>query len=155
MEGNSRGEYLDARRQIQGTNYGTTRWTTFAKREMRKHTPIVNPYSSGQSGPGRGPVRRWNSFHGGGPAHGNGEPFRAVPKAIQALRSESVDRTVQRAQPPPPPSFPRRRFSVWWVPREKWEWKSRSNQSSAIPNLNTNLLNIFLRRGFIITLYIS
>lgn len=40
------------------------------------------------------------------------EPFRAVPKAVQALRSESVDRS-HRAPPPPPPTFPRRRFSVW------------------------------------------
>ncbi|XP_015191609.1 PREDICTED: rap guanine nucleotide exchange factor 2-like isoform X4 [Polistes dominula] len=86
----------------------------------------------------RGPVRRWNSFHGGGGMGGGGggggvshlsdtvgngavvagtfartpqEPFRAVPKAVQALRSESVDRS-HRAPPPPPPTFPRRRFSV-------------------------------------------
>ncbi|XP_043516204.1 uncharacterized protein LOC122531935 isoform X3 [Frieseomelitta varia] len=103
---------------------------------MHKHTSQLR----GPSGPGsghhvanRGPVRRWNSFHGGGSIGGgasnfndtvgNGnlppgviskasqEPFRAVPKAVQALRSESVDRS-HRVQPPPPPAFPRRRFSV-------------------------------------------
>lgn len=68
----------------------------------------------------RGPVRRWNSFHGGGVVNfvdnltqkNIQEPVRAVPKAVQALRSESVDRG-HRIQPPPPPAFPRRRFSVW------------------------------------------
>ncbi|XP_046602543.1 rap guanine nucleotide exchange factor 2 isoform X3 [Neodiprion lecontei] len=90
---------------------------------MRKHTcqqPPVNSNSgvaaaaaAAATGGIRGPVRRWNSFHGGGPAaHGGAEPFRALPRAIQALRSESVDRTSHRTQPPPPPSFPRRRFSV-------------------------------------------
>ncbi|XP_076227228.1 rap guanine nucleotide exchange factor 2 isoform X8 [Nomia melanderi] len=102
---------------------------------MHKHTSQLR----GPGGPGtgqhvanRGPVRRWNSFHGGGSgggasnfndtvgngnlpsgmiARGPQEPFRAVPKAVQALRSESVDRS-HRAQPPPPPAFPRRRFSV-------------------------------------------
>ncbi|XP_076766501.1 rap guanine nucleotide exchange factor 2 isoform X2 [Xylocopa sonorina] len=101
---------------------------------MHKHTSQLR----GPSGPGsghhvanRGPVRRWNSFHGGGSVGasnfndtvGNGnlpsgmivkapqEPFRAVPKVVQALRSESVDRSY-RVQPPPPPAFPRRRFSV-------------------------------------------
>ncbi|XP_033323522.2 rap guanine nucleotide exchange factor 2 isoform X12 [Megalopta genalis] len=98
---------------------------------MHKHTSQLR----GPGGPGtghhvanRGPVRRWNSFHGGGASNfndtvGNGnlpssmiarapqEPFRAVPKAVQALRSESVDRS-HRVQPPPPPAFPRRRFSV-------------------------------------------
>ncbi|XP_066599795.1 rap guanine nucleotide exchange factor 2-like isoform X6 [Prorops nasuta] len=99
---------------------------------MHKHT---NQQLRGLSSHNpRGPVRRWNSFHGGGGgvgpptafsdgiANGRGmhagtmkippqEHFRAVPKAVQALRSESVDRT-HRAQPPPPPAFPRRRFSV-------------------------------------------
>lgn len=37
-----------------------------------------------------------------------------LPRAVQALRSESVDRShPARVQPPPPPAFPRRRFSVW------------------------------------------
>ncbi|XP_015589946.1 rap guanine nucleotide exchange factor 2 isoform X3 [Cephus cinctus] len=97
---------------------------------MHKHTTGQLRGASG--GASRGPVRRWNSFHGGGGAttSGNGlgngsignigglcsprlgqEPYRAVPRAIQALRSESVDRS-HRAQPPPPPAFPRRRFSV-------------------------------------------
>ncbi|XP_051170820.1 rap guanine nucleotide exchange factor 2-like isoform X3 [Leptopilina boulardi] len=95
---------------------------------MHKHTNQLRG-SGGSSG--RGPVRRWNSFHGGGIVYGdsvgNGtllsgggggggtriiqEPIRAVPKAVQALRSESVDRG-HRVQPPPPPAFPRRRFSV-------------------------------------------
>ncbi|KAK0075112.1 hypothetical protein PV325_007348 [Microctonus aethiopoides] len=92
---------------------------------MHKHTSQLR----GPNGPTpiRGPVRRWNSFHGGGIGNivdniGNGgaglgqrgiqEPLRAVPKAVQALRSESVDRG-HRVQPPPPPAFPRRRFSVW------------------------------------------
>ncbi|XP_023318481.1 rap guanine nucleotide exchange factor 2-like isoform X13 [Trichogramma pretiosum] len=36
-----------------------------------------------------------------------------LPRAVQALRSESVDRShPPRVQPPPPPAFPRRRFSV-------------------------------------------
>ncbi|OXU27302.1 hypothetical protein TSAR_016056 [Trichomalopsis sarcophagae] len=36
-----------------------------------------------------------------------------LPRAVQALRSESVDRAhPARVQPPPPPAFPRRRFSV-------------------------------------------
>lgn len=104
---------------------------------MHKHTSQLRGPGSGQHhAANRGPVRRWNSFHGGGSVGGgasnfndtvgNGnlppgmitkapqEPFRAVPKAVQALRSESVDRS-HRAQPPPPPAFPRRRFSVWWV----------------------------------------
>ncbi|XP_023287865.1 rap guanine nucleotide exchange factor 2 isoform X2 [Orussus abietinus] len=89
---------------------------------MHKHTSQLR--SPGTAAPGRGPVRRWNSFHGGGggvnfgdPSGANGalraaqEPFRAVPKAVQALRSESVDRG-RRIQPPPAPAFPRRRFSV-------------------------------------------
>lgn len=103
---------------------------------MHKHTSQLRGpggHNGGYHGAGRGPVRRWNSFHGGGGGGGGGggtnnfndgvgnggmitkacqEPFRAVPKAVQALRSESVDRT-HRAQPPPPPAFPRRRFSVW------------------------------------------
>jgi len=92
---------------------------------MHKHSSQLRG-PGGQNGgiASRGPVRRWNSFHGGGgnfnDAVGNGgmlakacqEPFRAVPRAVQALRSESVDR-AHRAQPPPPPAFPRRRFSVW------------------------------------------
>lgn len=125
----------------------TEGWEREGKREserMHKHTSQLR----GPSGPGsghhvanRGPVRRWNSFHGGGSVGGgasnfndtvgNGnlpsgmitkapqEPFRAVPKAVQALRSESVDRS-HRVQPPPPPAFPRRRFSVWWV----WKFQS-------------------------------
>ncbi|XP_043271613.1 rap guanine nucleotide exchange factor 2-like isoform X3 [Venturia canescens] len=100
---------------------------------MHKHTSQLRGGNNSSSA--RGPVRRWNSFHGGGIGNfgegvangGNGsgtaafgnnankstsqEPLRAVPKAVQALRSESVDRT-HRAQPPPPPAFPRRRFSV-------------------------------------------
>lgn len=101
---------------------------------MHKHTSQLRGpggHNGGYHGANRGPVRRWNSFHGGGGGGGGGtsnfndgvgnggivtkacqEPFRAVPKAVQALRSESVDRT-HRAQPPPPPAFPRRRFSVW------------------------------------------
>ncbi|XP_014478270.1 PREDICTED: rap guanine nucleotide exchange factor 2-like isoform X7 [Dinoponera quadriceps] len=110
---------------------------------MHKHTSQLRGpggHNGGYHGANRGPVRRWNSFHGGGGGGvggvgggvgggggtsnfndgvGNGgmitkacqEPFRAVPRAVQALRSESVDRTP-RAQPPPPPAFPRRRFSV-------------------------------------------
>ncbi|XP_020287053.1 rap guanine nucleotide exchange factor 2-like isoform X4 [Pseudomyrmex gracilis] len=99
---------------------------------MRKHTTQLRGsagHNAGYHGANRGPVRRWNSFHGGGGGGGgtgnfndgvgNGsvvtkachEPFRAVPKAVQALRSESVDR-APRVQPPPPPAFPRRRFSV-------------------------------------------
>ncbi|XP_033230697.1 rap guanine nucleotide exchange factor 2-like isoform X20 [Belonocnema kinseyi] len=93
---------------------------------MHKHTNQLR----GSGGSSRGPVRRWNSFHGGGGGVygdgvrlGNGtllsgsgtripqEPIRAVPKAVQVLRSESVDRG-HRVQPPPPPAFPRRRFSV-------------------------------------------
>lgn len=107
---------------------------------MHKHTSQLRGPGSHNSGyhvANRGPVRRWNSFHGGGGGGastgsggmgnfndglGNGgivtkvfqEPLRAVPRAVQALRSESVDRN-HRAQPPPPPAFPRRRFSVWWV----------------------------------------
>ncbi|KAL6449124.1 hypothetical protein ACFW04_000669 [Cataglyphis niger] len=100
---------------------------------MHKHTSQLprapGGHNAGYHGANRGPVRRWNSFHGGG-GGGNGggaanfndgvgnggtkacqEPFRAVPKAVQALRSESVDR-AHRAQPPPPPAFPRRRFSI-------------------------------------------
>ncbi|XP_026823676.1 rap guanine nucleotide exchange factor 2 isoform X6 [Ooceraea biroi] len=101
---------------------------------MHKHTSQLRGpggHNGGYQGTNRGPVRRWNSFHGGGSGGGGGgtgnfndavgnggmvtkacqEPFRAVPKAVQALRSESVDRT-HRVQPPPPPAFPRRRFSV-------------------------------------------
>ncbi|XP_032687611.1 rap guanine nucleotide exchange factor 2-like isoform X15 [Odontomachus brunneus] len=112
---------------------------------MHKHTSQLRGpggQNGGYHGANRGPVRRWNSFHGGGGGGvggvggggaggggvgtgnfndgvGNGsmvtkacqEPFRAVPRAVQALRSESVDRTP-RVQPPPPPAFPRRRFSV-------------------------------------------
>ncbi|XP_026668498.1 uncharacterized protein LOC108624066 isoform X3 [Ceratina calcarata] len=98
---------------------------------MHKHTNQLRGPGNGHHVANRGPVRRWNSFHGGGSAGasnfndtvGNGnlpsgvisrasqEPFRAVPKVVQALRSESVDRSY-RAQPPPPPAFPRRRFSV-------------------------------------------
>jgi hypothetical protein len=38
---------------------------------------------------------------------------RAVPRVV-ALRSESADVPSPRGQhPPPPPAFPRRRFSVW------------------------------------------
>ncbi|XP_034934295.1 rap guanine nucleotide exchange factor 2-like isoform X2 [Chelonus insularis] len=91
---------------------------------MHKHTTQLRGPNG--STPVRGPVRRWNSFHGGGVGNfgdnfSNGgiclgqktpqEPYRAVPKAVQALRSESVDRG-HRIQPPPPPAFPRRRFSV-------------------------------------------
>ena len=103
-------------------------WVSWGK--MHKHTSQLR----GSGGSSRGPVRRWNSFHGGGGGgvYGDGvsllngnlhlgggsripqEPVRAVPKAVQALRSESVDRG-HRFQPPPPPAFPRRRFSVWWV----------------------------------------
>lgn len=92
---------------------------------MHKHMNQVR--SPNGSPPVRGQVKRWNSFHGGGnfetnPSNVNGErclspksnlePYRAVPKAVQVLRSESVDRG-HRIQPPPPPAFPRRRFSVW------------------------------------------
>ncbi|KAG8036962.1 hypothetical protein G9C98_004284 [Cotesia typhae] len=91
---------------------------------MHKHMNQVR--SPNGSPPVRGQVKRWNSFHGGGnfetnPSNVNGErclspksnlePYRAVPKAVQVLRSESVDRG-HRIQPPPPPAFPRRRFSV-------------------------------------------
>ncbi|XP_057337131.1 rap guanine nucleotide exchange factor 2-like isoform X3 [Microplitis mediator] len=89
---------------------------------MHKHMNQVR--SPNASPPVRGQVKRWNSFHGGGnfeanPTNGdrclspknNQEPYRAVPKAVQVLRSESVDRG-HRIQPPPPPAFPRRRFSV-------------------------------------------
>jgi hypothetical protein len=41
---------------------------------------------------------------------GNG---RSIPR-VMALRSESTDVPSARGQhPPPPPAFPRRRFSVW------------------------------------------
>ena len=41
---------------------------------------------------------------------GNG---RCIPR-VMALRSESADVPTARGQhPPPPPAFPRRRFSVW------------------------------------------
>lgn len=119
---------------------GASRWRKDHQWEdrrerMRKHTTQLRGsagHNAGYHGANRGPVRRWNSFHGGGGGGGgtgnfndgvgNGsvvtkachEPFRAVPKAVQALRSESVDR-APRVQPPPPPAFPRRRFSVWWV----------------------------------------
>ncbi|CAD6226768.1 GSCOCG00005903001-RA-CDS [Cotesia congregata] len=91
---------------------------------MHKHMNQVR--SPNGSPPVRGQVKRWNSFHGGGnfetnPSNVNGERclspksnlehYRAVPKAVQVLRSESVDRG-HRIQPPPPPAFPRRRFSV-------------------------------------------
>jgi hypothetical protein len=37
---------------------------------------------------------------------------RPVPR-VMALRSESADVPSPRGHPPPPPAFPRRRFSVW------------------------------------------
>lgn len=117
------------------------------EKRMHKHTSQLRGPGSGHHVANRGPVRRWNSFHGGGSVGGgasnfndtvgNGnlppgmitkapqEPFRAVPKAVQALRSESVDRS-HRAQPPPPPAFPRRRFSVWWV----WKFEFQNTYSS-------------------------
>lgn len=124
------------------------------KERMHKHTSQLRGPGSGHHVANRGPVRRWNSFHGGGSVGGgasnfndtvgNGnlppgmitkapqEPFRAVPKAVQALRSESVDRS-HRAQPPPPPAFPRRRFSVWWV--WKFEFRTRTLVSLGIVTL--------------------
>lgn len=133
-------DVADPRAADYDANDGRTRCVLVAKgslsvsrrERMHKHTSQLRGpggHNAGYHGANRGPVRRWNSFHGGG-GGGNGgtgnfndgvgnggtkacqEPFRAVPKAVQALRSESVDR-AHRAQPPPPPAFPRRRFSVW------------------------------------------
>ncbi|XP_058804683.1 uncharacterized protein LOC131671909 isoform X1 [Phymastichus coffea] len=94
---------------------------------MQKHTQAGQMRQQQQQQQQRAPVRRWNSFHGGA---GNyvvqsslpglvyqeaylGSRAPRLPRAVQALRSESVDRShPPRVQPPPPPAFPRRRFSV-------------------------------------------
>lgn len=108
-----------------GTGSGTT---TTANNNGNNNRGPVRRWNSFHGGGGGGVVGM--GACGGGGSHllsdtvGNGavvagsfvrttqEPFRAVPKAVQALRSESVDRS-HRAPPPPPPTFPRRRFSVW------------------------------------------
>lgn len=56
------------------------------------------------------PLKRWNSVHGARmrTRSESGSPGRTIPRLEELRASESLSCTL-----PPPPQFPRRRFSVW------------------------------------------